>query len=104
MLAPLMRLARVGLQRERLVSVQQFLSHPCRDTTRSTPRLHRTICYTFASLEISPTLSHTENGHSRRFGARAVFEMPPIKETIELTDVEQGLFDDLLETIKEVGY
>jgi len=35
---------------------------------------------------------------------RAIIEMPVIKETIELTEVEQGLFSDLLAAVKEVSY
>ena len=99
-----MRLARIGFQRGRLVSVQHFFSHPCKDTLRSTPKLHRDICITFASSEITATAPlPKEEGNIKRVGARAVFDMPVIKDTIELTDVEQGLFDDLLETLKEVG-
>ena len=41
-------------------------------------------------------------GYVRRIGARTVFDMPPIKETVELSEVEQGLFNDLMAAVREV--
>lgn len=37
-----------------------------------------------------------------RKGARAVFEMPAIKDTIELTEEEAVLFKELLDATKQV--
>jgi hypothetical protein len=45
----------------------------------------------------------TEAGHVYRKGARAVFDMPPIKDTIELTAEEAALFKELLEATKQAG-
>lgn len=47
--------------------------------------------------------SLAELPHNFRKGARAVFEMPTIRDTIELTDEEQALFKELLDATKQVG-
>ncbi|KAL4458950.1 hypothetical protein ABPG75_013815 [Micractinium tetrahymenae] len=47
--------------------------------------------------------SLAEAPHIFRQGARAVFEMPTIKDTIELTDEEQALFKELLDATKQAG-
>jgi hypothetical protein len=40
--------------------------------------------------------------HILRKGARAVFEMPDIKDSIELTEEEAALFKELLDATKQV--
>lgn len=44
-----------------------------------------------------------EAPHVYRKGARAVFEMPVIKDSIELTEEEAALFKELLDATKQVG-
>ena len=44
-----------------------------------------------------------EAPHVYRKGARAVFEMPSIKDTIELTEEEAALFRELLDATKQAG-
>lgn len=112
MLASLMRLASAGLyQRGCLIytptSTQNSLINlrncPC------TPlNLRRSIFTNFStSLNSTPSIESLPilpEGYTRRVGARAVFNMPPIKENIELTEIEQGLFNDLIATMTEVRF
>jgi hypothetical protein len=110
MLASLMRLASAGLcQRGCLIyssSSSQYSLINLKNCSRTHLNLRRSIVATFsASLHCTPiteSLPPLPEGYSRRVGARAVFDMPPIKEHIELTEIEQGLFDDLVSTMTEV--
>lgn len=47
--------------------------------------------------------SLAELPHVFRKGARAVFEMPTIRDAIQLTDEEQALFKELLDATKQAG-
>jgi hypothetical protein len=111
MLASLMRLASAGLyQRGCLIytssSSSQYSLIILRNCSRTPVNLRRSIFTTFStSLHTTPiteSVPPLPEGYTRRVGARAVFDMPPIKETIELTEIEQGLFNDLVSTMTEV--
>lgn len=77
---------------------QSFL-HP---NTRSFPNTNTLPKQRF--LATTTFASSFENFHPVivRKGARAVFQMPAIKDTIVLNEVEQALFNDLLAAIQEV--
>ncbi len=51
----------------------------------------------------SAALAEEQHSHVFRKGARTVFEMPMIKDTIELTEEEAALFKELLDATKAVG-
>lgn len=110
MLASLMRLASAGLyQRGCLIytnSSSQYSLINLRNCSRTPLNLRRSIVTSFSanidSIPISESLPSLPEGYTKRVGARALFIMPPIKETIELLDVEQALFNDLIATMTEV--
>lgn len=50
----------------------------------------------------SAALAEEQHSHVFRKGARTVFEMPTIKDTIELTEEEAALFKELLDATRAV--
>jgi hypothetical protein len=110
MLASLMRLASAGLyQRGCLIYTYQSSQNSLinlRTGSRTPLKLRRSIFTSFAAnIETTPITESPPpllEGYTRRVGARAIFDMPPIKENIELTEIEQGLFNDLVATMTEV--
>lgn len=107
-----MRLASAGLyQRGWLISTSTSSQNSLiilKNCSRTPLNLRRSILTTYsASLNSTPiteSLPPLPEGYTRRVGVRAVFDMPPIKENIELTEIEHGLFNDLIATMTEVRF
>lgn len=97
----LMRLASAPLQRGRLVSLHRACVRAlCGTGLGALLRPHPPPKNRSFTAAPSPSSAAPPR---RGIPTRAAVEMPAIKDTIELTDTEQQLFNDLLESVKQVN-